>query len=70
MMGCRLGLYWDETLYYYITNLQGDVIAALDSSGVYAAWYVYDTRQRQGSETTKRKQSTSPAIRKGKPVHL
>ena len=44
MMGCRLGLYWDETLYYYITNLQGDVIAVLDSSGVYAAWYVYDTR--------------------------
>ena len=43
-MGCRLGLYWDETLYYYITNLQGDVIAVLDSSGVYAAWYVYDTR--------------------------
>ena len=43
MMGCRLGLYWDETLYYYITNLQGDVIAVLDSSGVYAAWYVYDT---------------------------
>ncbi len=68
-MGCRLGLYWDETLYYYITNLQGDVIAVLDSSGVYAAWYVYDTRG-EGSETTKRKQSTSPAIRKGKPVHL
>ena len=42
-MGCRLWLYWDETLYYYITNLQGDVIAVLDSSGVYAAWYVYDT---------------------------
>ncbi len=68
-MGCRLGLYWDETLYYYITNLQGDVIAVLDSSGVYAAWYVYDTRGKV-SETTKRKQSTSPAIRKGKPVHL
>ena len=42
--GKPYAFYYDGTLYYYITNLQGDVIAVLDSSGVYAAWYVYDTR--------------------------
>ena len=29
--GKPYAFYYDGTLYYYITNLQGDVIAALDS---------------------------------------
>ena len=41
--GKPYAFYYDGTLYYYITNLQGDVIAALDSNGGHAAWYVYDT---------------------------
>ena len=42
--GKPYALTYKGKVYYYVLNLQGDVIAALDSSGVYAAWYVYDTR--------------------------
>ena len=35
--------YYDET-YYYITNLQGDVIGIADSTGALVVSYTYDAR--------------------------
>ena len=35
-------LNWDGVLYYYVTNLQGDVIAIQNSSGTIVVQYQYD----------------------------
>ena len=51
-MGCRLGLYWDETLYYYITNLQGDVIRIIDTAGATICTYTYDAWGRLLNSST------------------
>ena len=54
--GRPMTLVYDGTAYTYMLNLQGDVIALLDSSGGYAAWYVYDAWGKvltvSGSNTT------------------
>ncbi len=33
---------WNETEYYYLTNVQGDIVALLDESGNFAVQYSYD----------------------------
>ena len=40
--GRPLALWYDEVSYYYITNLQGDVVAIVNSSGTTVVSYVYD----------------------------
>ena len=40
--GSLLGLKWNGTAYYYIKNLQGDIIGILDSDGTKVVNYVYD----------------------------
>ncbi|MBS4933219.1 MAG: RHS repeat-associated core domain-containing protein [Clostridiales bacterium] len=38
-----LGLKWNGTAYYYVKNLQGDIIGILDSDGNQVVEYVYET---------------------------
>ena len=40
--GMPVGLTYNNTRYYYVTNLQGDVIAILDGSGAAVVTYTYD----------------------------
>ena len=40
--GTPLTLTYDGVTYYYVTNLQGDVVAILNSSGVEVVTYAYD----------------------------
>ena len=40
--GAPVAFYYNNTLYYYEKNLQGDVIGIVDSSGVQIARYKYD----------------------------
>ena len=40
--GSPIGLRYNGVLYYYVTNLQGDVIAILDTSGNQVVGYTYD----------------------------
>ena len=40
--GMPLSLTYDGTNYYYVTNLQGDVVAILNSSGAEIVTYAYD----------------------------
>ena len=35
-------VFWNGTPYYYVTNLQGDVIAILDTDGNIVVQYTYD----------------------------
>ena len=41
--GSLLGLKWNGTAYWYVKNLQGDIIGILDSDGTKVVNYVYDT---------------------------
>ena len=40
--GAPLTVTWNGTTYYYVTNLQGDVVAILDAGGNTAVTYTYD----------------------------
>ena len=40
--GKPYAFYYDGTLYYYITNLQGDVIRIIDTAGATICTYTYD----------------------------
>ena len=40
--GSLLGLKWNGTEYWYVKNLQGDIIGILDSGGTKVVNYVYD----------------------------
>ena len=40
--GSLLGLKWNGTAYWYVKNLQGDIIGILDSDGTKVVNYVYD----------------------------
>ena len=40
--GIPLTVTWNGTAYYYATNLQGDVVAILDSTGAAVVTYTYD----------------------------
>ena len=40
--GTPLTIQWNSTYYFYITNLQGDVIAITDSTGAVVVTYTYD----------------------------
>ena len=41
--GSLLGLKWNGQSYYYVKNLQGDIIGILDSDGKQVVEYVYET---------------------------
>ena len=41
--GSLLGLKWNGTAYYYVKNLQGDIIGILDSDGNQVVEYVYES---------------------------
>ena len=45
--GSLLGLKWNGTAYYYVKNLQGDIIGILDSDGNQVVEYVYETWGQQ-----------------------
>ena len=40
--GVPLSIVYDDLLYYYVTNLQGDVVAILDATGAEVVTYTYD----------------------------
>lgn len=40
--GAPLAIVYDDLLYYYVTNLQGDVVAILDAAGNKVVEYTYD----------------------------
>ena len=40
--GVPLSVVYDDLLYYYVTNLQGDVVALLDAAGNEVVTYTYD----------------------------
>ena len=40
--GSPMAVVYDGTTYYYVTNLQGDVVAILDSAGTAVVKYSYD----------------------------
>ena len=40
--GVPLSIVYDDLLYYYVTNIQGDVVAILDATGAEVVTYTYD----------------------------
>ena len=40
--GVPLSVVYDDLLYYYVTNIQGDVVAILDATGAEVVTYTYD----------------------------
>ena len=40
--GTPMSVYYSSANYYYVTNLQGDVVAILDESGTAVVTYTYD----------------------------
>ena len=50
--GKPYAFYYDGTLYYYITNLQGDVIRIIDTAGATICTYTYDAWGRLLNSST------------------
>ena len=50
--GKPYAFYYDGTLYYYITNLQGDVIRIIDTAGATLCTYTYDAWGRLLNSST------------------
>ena len=50
--GAPYAFYYDGTLYYYITNLQGDVIRIIDTAGATICTYTYDAWGRLLNSST------------------
>ncbi len=61
--GVPLAVTYNGTTYYYVTNLQGDVIAILDSAGTTVVTYTYDA---WGNHLTSRSGTSSMASTLGR----